>query len=46
MNPIKACVSSNLHRVHTVLKSPSTLNVVAWKEVFDAFWMSKIEYKS
>ena len=28
------------------LEFSSTLNVVAWKEFFDAFWLSKTEYKS
>ena len=29
-----------------VLEFSSTLNVVAWKDFFDAFWLSKTEYKS
>ena len=29
-----------------VLEFSSTLNVVAWKVFFDAFWLSKTEYKS
>ena len=29
-----------------VLEFSSTLNVVVWKEFFDAFWLSKTEYKS
>ena len=29
-----------------VLEFTSTLNVVDWKEFFDAFWLSKTEYKS
>ena len=29
-----------------VLEFSSTLNVVAWKEFFDAFWLSETEYKS
>ena len=43
-------------RARTVLKNPSilgevlefssTLNVVAWKVFFDAFWLSKTEYES
>ena len=29
-----------------VLEFSSTLNVVAWKVVSDAFWLSKTEYES
>ena len=29
-----------------VVEFSSTMNVVAWKEFFDAFWLSKTEYKS
>ena len=29
-----------------VLEFSSTLNVVAWKVFFDAFWLSKTEYES
>ena len=29
-----------------VLEFSSTLNVVAWKVCFDAFWLSRTEYKS
>ena len=29
-----------------LLEFSSTLNVVAWKVCFDAFWLSRTEYKS
>ena len=29
-----------------VLEFSLTLIIVAWKELFDAFWLSKAEYKS